>query len=239
MTDLPVSVLIVDDDPHIREVIRYAVQKEGMTPNEASNGQEGLDQIAALNPTIIILDILMPEMDGLTMCRILRQTNQTPIIFLSSRDEEVDRLLGLEIGGDDYISKPFSPRELVARIKVILKRLTHAAAVAAATPAALPTEAILALGGLSLDAGMFTVTVGQTHVPLTATEFHLLERFMRAPQKVFTRDELVQTDVFRDIVSDRTIDSHIRRIRKKLADAGHPEAIETVRGFGYKLGATP
>jgi two-component system OmpR family response regulator len=223
------TILVVDDDAHIREVLRYALEKEGFAVHEAANGRDGLRQALSLKPTLIVLDIMMPEMDGLTMCREFRQASETPILFLSSRDEEIDRIIGLEMGGDDYVSKPFSPRELVARVKVTLKRLKPAEASAS-------DATCLIRGGLQLDHQTYQVLWQTAPIALTATEFQLLQTFMQHPNKVYTRDELVQADIFKDIVSDRTIDSHIRRLRKKLSDAGCRNGVETVHGFGYKLG---
>jgi two-component system OmpR family response regulator len=231
---LSATVLIVDDDAHIREVVRYALEQAGMTVHEACHGLEGLDKARQLSPSLIVLDILMPEMDGLSVCRELRKTSQIPILFLSSRDEEIDRILGLEMGGDDYLSKPFSPRELVARAKAILKRLI---------PPTIGEDSFLPRNQDTLHHGDLSLcpTTYQAHwrsqpFTLTVTEFHLLQLFLLSPHKVFTRDELVQATVFKDIVSDRTIDSHIRRLRQKCSAAGCETAIETVHGFGYKLG---
>lgn len=228
------TVLIVDDDAHIREVVRYALEQAGMTVHEACHGLEGLHKARQLSPNLIVLDILMPEMDGLSVCRELRKTSQTPILFLSSRDEEIDRILGLEMGGDDYLSKPFSPRELVARTKAILKRLLPPVA---GGETALPhSQDVLHHGELSLCSTTYQAHWRSQPFTLTVTEFHLLRLFLLSPHKVFTRDELVQASVFKDIVSDRTIDSHIRRLRQKCNVAGCETAIETVHGFGYKLG---
>jgi two-component system, OmpR family, response regulator len=225
----PKTVLVVDDDPHIREVLRFTLEKEGMTVIEADNGKSGLAEALAHRPELLVLDIMMPEMSGLDLCREFRKTSETPIIFLSSRDEELDRIIGLEIGGDDYLTKPFSPRELVARIRVIFKRLLPVAPLA-------PALAELCHGDLVLNLGNFSVSWQQQAVILTVTEFNLLAHLMRHPQKVSTRDELIQADLFKDIISDRTIDSHIRRLRHKFTLAGCAEVVETVHGFGYKLG---
>lgn len=224
------TVLIVDDDPHIREVLRYALEKEGLTVIEAENGSMGLEKHTRQHPDIVILDIMMPEMNGLDTCREIRRNHNTPILFLSSRDSELDRIIGLEIGGDDYVVKPFSPRELVARVKVMLRRLDQ-------TAQKNEKDNLLAQGALSLNPNSFQVTWNGDALALTATEFNLLQIFMQTPNKVFTRDNLIDADIFRDIVTDRTIDSHIRRLRQKLSNAGCEDAIETVHGFGYKLGS--
>jgi len=220
------TVLIIDDDPHILELLRYALETEGLAVAEAKDGREGLFQVQQHQPNVIILDVMMPEMSGLEMCRELRKTSQIPILFLSSRDSEIDKILGLELGGDDYVSKPFSPRELVARIKAMLRRQTIAA----------PASPILKQGNVTLHPDRFQVFCQNEPVILTTTEYNLLETFMASPQRVFSRDALVQAEIFKDVVSDRTIDSHIRRLRLKFTNAGCPNVIETAHGFGYKLG---
>src|ERR1700761_2895686 len=155
-------ILVVDDDLHIREVIRVALRKAGMTVNEAKDGREALARFAADRPDLIILDIGMPELDGLDVCREVRKTSEVPILFLSARSDEIDRVLGLEIGGDDYVTKPFSPRELVARINVILRR---AKGLAVAMPAEV---APIQHGDLILDAGRHSATIGGAELGLTA-----------------------------------------------------------------------
>lgn len=232
MTEVNKRVLVVDDDPHIREVIRFALEKAGMSVVEASNGEEGLRQAKSARPDLVVLDILMPEMDGLTMCRELRKhTDDLPILFLSSRDDEVDRILGLEMGGDDYMTKPFSPRELVARVNVIFKWLGRYGDRSLLAPLALRQ------GAIELNPVSYTVNWNDRPLILTATEFALLERFLRNPNRVYSRDDLIDSDVFRDIISDRTVDSHIRRLRQKAAEAGCQTLIDTVHGVGYRLGA--
>lgn len=224
-------ILVVDDDAHIRDVLRYALEKEGMAVEEAENGRDGLDKARQTAPNVVVLDIMMPEMDGLAVCREFRKTSQVPILFLSSRDSELDRILGLEIGGDDYLTKPFSPRELVARVKVMLRRQEYFTSAGKAIPAK-----ILRCGSLEMNLESYHVQWHGTSVPLTATEFNLLETFLQYPKKVYTRDQLIGADIFKDIISDRTIDSHIRRLRQKFAAVGCDNIVETAYGFGYKLG---
>ncbi len=222
------SLLVVDDDPHLREVVTFALSQAGFSVEQATNGREALARIHRAVPELIVLDIMMPEMDGLELCREVRRTHTCPIVFLSSRDDEVDRILGLELGGDDYITKPFSPRELVARVKAVLRR-----ARAVAAPPATPSP-VLQRGPLRLDVDLWRAWWGEREVVLTVTEFHLLTALLRAPGKAFTRDELM-TRVYDDgVVSDRTIDSHVRHIRRKFADAGG-DVIQTVHGLGYRL----
>lgn len=223
-------ILIVDDDPHIREVLIYALNKAELEVIEARNGEEGLEKAKAHSPDVIVLDVMMPELSGLEMCQALRKDSQVPILFLSSRDSELDRILGLEMGGDDYVTKPFSPRELVARVKAMLRRQMGVKELA--------SEArLFKQGQVTLNLNTYEVFWQGRSLTLTLTEFNLLHTFLLTPQKVFTRDELAQAEIFRDIVSDRTIDSHIRRLRQKFATAGSENLIETVHGFGYKLGS--
>jgi len=222
-------VLVVDDDRHIREVIRFALEKAGLVVSEAANGEEGLRQVQLVKPDLVVLDIVMPEMDGLEMCRQLRKTSDLPVLFLSSRDDEIDRILGLELGGDDYLTKPFSPRELVARVNVIFKWLNRQGN----SPTALDSYQH---GQLRMEPENHTAFWQELPITLTATEFSLLEIFLRNPKRVYSRDDLIGSDVFRDVVTDRTIDSHIRRLRQKVAAAGCESVVETVHGVGYKLG---
>ncbi|WP_426731501.1 response regulator [Myxococcus faecalis] len=223
------TVLVVDDDPHLRDIVRFALEQGGFRVEEAAEGRAALAHVQRSPPALIVLDIMMPEMDGLTVCREVRRTHELPIVFLSSRDDEVDRILGLELGGDDYLTKPFSPRELVARVKAVLRR----ARLAPENPASAASKPLMR-GPLKLDEERFRAWWGEHEVVLTVTEFHLLAALLRVPGKVFTRDE-VMTRVYDDgVVSDRTIDSHVRRVRQKFAGVGG-EVIETVHGLGYRL----
>ncbi|MFK4651744.1 two-component system OmpR family response regulator [Bradyrhizobium japonicum] len=224
-------ILIVDDEGHIREVIRVALKKAGMDVIEARDGKEALARFAADRPDLIVLDIGMPEFDGLDVCREIRKTSDVPILFLSARDEEIDRILGLEIGGDDYVTKPFSPRELVARVNVILRRLSPRNGEAKAGPGA------LSQGGLLIDPEQHVATFAGTPLKLTAIEFGILRAFLTRPTSVFNREQLMRAAYQLNIqVSDRTIDSHIRNIRAKLAALACDNVIETIHGVGFKLG---
>jgi two-component system, OmpR family, response regulator len=222
------SVLVVDDDPHIREVVCFALQQAGYATLTANNGAEALAQHESHHPDLIVLDILMPELDGLAVCRELRDISSVPIVLLSSRDEEVDRVLGLELGADDYVGKPFSPRELVARVRANLRRHNELSKAA-------ETEDILTVDEYVINRDRFEASWQGTLLTLTQTEFHLLATLANRPDKVFSRDALMQGayDV-RRVVSNRTIDSHIRRLRDKLLQAGAP-GIRTVHGVGYRL----
>lgn len=225
-------VLIVDDDPSLREVVRFALEREGFQTAQASTGREALELYASRRPSLIVLDIVMPEMDGTEVCREIRRESDLPIVFLSSRDEELDRILGLELGGDDYITKPFSPRELVARVRAILRR---AHAVQADVAPDVTRLQQLTWGRVTLDLLACQARCGESRIVLTAMEFALLRALMGYPEKVFSRDELIRCAYAgATIVSDRTIDSHVRRIRSKFALVGC-NPIETVTGFGYKM----
>ncbi len=222
---------MVDDDPHIREVINFALDKANMAVTLANDGKQALNKFAKSPVDLIVLDINMPEMDGLECCREIRKISEVPILFLSSRDDEIDRILGLEIGGDDYVTKPFSPRELVARINVILKRTlsntksnTH------------DSEIKLTYGRLQLDTEQHAIWWDETRVGLTATEFSMLAQLLKQPKRVFSREVIMDGAYQYNIhVSDRTIDSHIRHIRQKFAEIGCESIIETQHGVGYKL----
>ncbi len=195
----------------------------------ARDGQEALAVFRRDQPDLVVLDISMPELDGTDVCREIRKTSATPIVFLSSRDDEIDRIIGLELGGDDYLTKPFSPRELIARIKAVLRRTRGPAE--AASPATLREH-----GRLALDLDRHEVFWDGASLTLTVTEFGLLRTLMGYPGKVFTRDELMD-GAYREhtVVTDRTIDSHVRRLRRKFAELGG-EPVLTVHGVGYKLG---
>jgi two-component system, OmpR family, response regulator len=227
------KILIVDDDPHIRQVVSFALKKVGMQIAEAKNGREGLAVYKQFEPDLIILDITMPEMDGLEMCRELRKVSEVPILFLSALEEEVDKVVGLEIGGDDYVTKPFSPRELAARVNVILKRLQKAQQSTANTD-----EKTLNHGNIMLDLSAHKAYWSGEAVNLTATEFAILKAFLEHPNRVYKRENLINLSYdFADYVNDRTIDSHIRRIRNKFTEMGSAKpVIQTVHGVGYKLG---
>jgi len=222
-------ILAVDDDLHIREVIRVALRRAEMTVTEARDGREALARFAVDRPDLMILDIGMPELDGLEVCRQIRKSSNVPILFLTARDDEIDRVLGLEIGGDDYVTKPFSPRELVARVNAILRRVV--ARDMDAEPEA------LAQGALSIDVVQHVAAFAGTPLRLTAIEFGILKAFLARPTAVFSREQIMSAAYQLNIqVSDRTIDSHIRNIRAKLAAVNCDNVIETVHGVGFRLG---
>ena len=224
------TILIVDDDPHIRELLAFALAKAGMATLDAGDGEEGLAKATSHRPDLVILDINLPRMDGLEVCRRFKAVGDVPVLFLSSRDDEIDRVLGLELGADDYVVKPFSPREVVARVGAILKR-------AGAKPAMAVAALALARGLLHLDPeGWHTQWAGQD-VGLTAKEFQLLQILAATPTKVFSRDEIIDRLHGPGFaITDRTIDSHIRHIRQKFSAIGAEDVIETRAGIGYRIG---
>jgi two-component system, OmpR family, response regulator len=231
MTLMSHKILIVDDDPHIRQVLAFALGKAGMQTAEASDGEGALDAIAAQRPDLVVLDINMPRMNGLDVCRKLRADDDLPILFLSSRDDEIDRVLGLELGGDDYVVKPFSPREVVARVSAILKR-GGARREAEANPLRPVTH-----GRLTLDPEAWEATWDGTPVALTVTEFQLLLLLAGQPTRVFTRDMIIDRLHGPGFaITDRTIDSHIRNLRHKFAQGGGTDIVETRAGIGYRAG---
>ena len=230
-TPMPRTVLVVDDDPHIRALLVFAFEKAGMAVREAADGEEALASVARAAPDLVVLDINMPRMDGLEVCRRLRATSEVPVLFLSSRDEEFDRVLGIELGADDYVVKPFSPREVVARANAILRR---------SAPRAAPVEsaATRSHGHLTLDAEGWTAHWAGTEVPLTVSEFNLLKALASAQGRILSRDQLIdQIHGPGFAITDRTIDSHIRNLRRKFAEGGGHDVVETKAGVGYRLGA--
>ena len=234
-------ILIVDDDLHIREVIRVALGKAGMAVAEARDGKEALARFAAERPELIILDIGMPELDGLDVCRQVRKISDVPILFLTARDEEIDRILGLEMGGDDYVTKPFSPRELVARVNVILRRVTARDTDGRPAPAVLAqgklVQGKLAQGKLAIDPEQHIAEFAGEPLRLTAIEFGILRALLGRPTSLFSREQIMAAAYQLNIqVSDRTIDNHIRNIRAKLAAVNCDNVIETIHGVGFKLG---
>lgn len=225
------TVLIVDDDPHIRELLAFALAKAGMETREAEDGEAALAAVAAARPDLVVLDINMPRLNGLETCRQLRAQGDIPILFLSSRDDEIDRVLGIELGGDDYVVKPFSPREVVARITAILRR-------SGAAPTAPAGNGAVVQGRLSLDPAGWRARWDDKEVTLTVTEFSILRTLAAAPSRVFTRDAIIDRLHGPGFaITDRTIDSHIRNLRGKFSSVGALDIVETKAGVGYRLGA--
>ncbi len=225
------TVAIVEDEQNIRENVAFALKREGFKVETFADGLSAWESFQSLPPDVVVLDIIMPRMDGLELCRRIRSlSDSTPIIFLTSRDEEFDRVLGLELGADDYLCKPFSMRELIARIKVLFRRL------ALINDPGDTTDELLQVGRLTLDLRRYTARWDSTIVPLTVTEFMILRALARHPGHVKTRQQLMDEGYPHDtFVSDRTIDSHIKRLRKKfLAMDPAFDRIDTVYGLGYR-----
>lgn len=229
------TILVVEDERDIADLVKYHLEKAGLPARVVGDGKQALDLIFRELPDLVILDLMLPGLDGMEVCRRLRGSGTTrgiPIIMLTARAEEVDRIVGLEMGADDYVPKPFSPRELVARVKAVLRRTT-------APPTA--SETPLAVGDLHLDPVRHEVTRAGKPILLSAMEFRLLEFFLRHQGRVYTRAQLLDLVWGQDrFVEPRTVDVHIRRLREKVEDnSRRPELILTVRGLGYKFRDDP
>lgn len=225
-------VAVVDDEENIRETVGFALRREGYPVELHATGLEAWKSFQQKLPGLVILDIIMPEMDGLELCRRIRAVSDSiPIIFLTSRDEELDRVLGLEIGADDYLCKPFSMRELLARVKVLFRRAAIDQNASRAS-----ADAPVRHGDLELDLQRYSVRWKGAALNLTVTEFMMLHALVRYPGHVKTRKQLHQDGYPHDAyVSDRTIDSHIKRVRRKFEEADDAfDRIETVYGLGYR-----
>lgn len=225
------TIAVVDDEEAIRETVAFALKRDGYAVTTYEDGLQAWQAFQKRLPSIVVLDVLMPRMDGLELCRKLRSASETlPIIFLTSRDEELDRVLGLELGADDYLCKPFSMRELIARIKVLLRRTALASRTVTEPPQ------IHRAGELELDLQRYQAKWKGAPVTLTVTEFLMLQALVRHPGHVKTRAQLTKEGYPHDTyVSDRTIDSHIKRLRRKFEEADPSfDAIETMYGLGYR-----
>jgi two-component system, OmpR family, alkaline phosphatase synthesis response regulator PhoP len=221
------TILIIDDEKDLIELVNYNLEKEGFVVRGSLNGEAGLAKAVSDPPDLVLIDLMMPGIDGLEVCRRLRSDDRTaaiPIIMLTAKSSESDRVVGLELGADDYITKPFSPRELAARIKAVLRRSSPRKT----------SSGVIRQGELTIDLNRREVNCGDDGVDITASEFRLLHFLATHPGKVFSRSELIDGALGREVsVSDRTIDVHVTGLRRKLAQCG--EWIETVRGFGYRF----
>jgi DNA-binding response OmpR family regulator len=221
------TILVIDDEKDLIELVRYNLEKEGYDIIAAGDGPSGMEVIRKHRPDLVVLDLMMPGMDGLAVCQQLRsdaRVGRVPIIMLTAKATEADRIVGLELGADDYITKPFSPREVVARVKAVLRRSSSQAAI----------PEIIRSGELVIDLNGHEVSFRGQRIGLTATEFRILEFLAGRPGRVFSRDEIIDAALGNDAaVFDRTIDVHMTAIRRKLGPGG--DRIETVRGFGYKF----
>ncbi|HEV2803711.1 MAG TPA: response regulator transcription factor [Chthoniobacterales bacterium] len=221
-------ILIIDDEPDVIDLLSLHLRKAGYRLSTATDGATGLRMAREETPALIILDLMLPKMPGLEICKVLKTdgaTRQIPVLMLTAKAEEIDRIVGLEFGADDYVTKPFSPRELVLRVNAILRRGKAEGAA---------EEKKLSIGAITLDPARHHVDVGGRAVRLTSVEFKLLNMLMQRQGRVQERDRLLsEVWGYESVIDTRTVDTHVRRLRKKLGKAAN--AIETVRGFGYRI----
>jgi len=221
------NILICDDDPVVHESLALYLDNDNFAHADAYDGKEALEMVAQTNPDLILLDVMMPEMSGLDVCRELRKTLSTPIILLTAKGEEIDKILGLELGADDYIVKPFSPREVIARIKAVLRRFSD-------TPTT--ASSVLRYSGLEINLNNYSVKVNNESIPCTPKEVEILYLLASHPGQVFEREQILESVWGNEYNGDyRTVDTHIKRIRQKVADDNAPWSIQTIYGVGYKF----
>ena len=228
------TVLVVDDDPNVVELARLYLERDGYRVLTALDGIVGLGTAREERPDLVVLDVMLPRLNGLDICRALREESQVPIIMLTARVEEDDRLSGLELGADDYVTKPFSPRELAARVRAVLRR--------SAREGADNDPSVLSSGPITLDQQAHRVTLSGKELRLTPTEFRLLALLMRHPGRTFTRDEIIDRVLNDDFDGfDRTVDAHVSSIRRKLGaiDLDAAKLVQTVYGSGYRFAPSP
>ncbi|HAW15626.1 MAG TPA: DNA-binding response regulator [Clostridiales bacterium] len=228
MSQIP-HILICDDDPIVHESLRLYIENEHYSHSDAYDGAESLRKVEEDKPDLILLDVMMPEMSGLDVCREIRKNHQTPIIILTAKGEEIDRVLGLELGADDYIVKPFSPREVIARIKAVLRRTGEPA----------ESSAVLRFDGLEINMDNYTVKSKGEVIPFTPKEVEILHLLASHPGQVMGRDQILGLVWGNDYSGDpRTVDTHIKRIRQKISFPGASWSIQTVYSVGYKFEVT-
>ncbi len=221
-------LVLVDDDANLRHTLGYTLRQEGFEVISAEDGERGLEMFRQSRPDVVVLDVMLPKLDGFEVCRRIRRESDVPILMLTARDTELDKVVGLELGADDYLAKPFSTRELVARVRALLRRTRQAVA---------PVGERLESEGLLLDAGRHRVTLDSREIALKPKEFDLLAFFMAHPGQVFGREQLLASVWGYDFAGDsRTVDTHVKTLREKLGDdAERPHWIDTVRGVGYRF----
>ena len=221
-------ILVAEDDPKQANLVRIYLERDGHQILVVGDGRSALEQCRARRPDLVVLDIMMPKVDGLDVCRVLRTESQVPILLLTARTTEEDMLLGLDIGADDYLTKPYSPRELAARVRALLRR---------AGVVGTENRAVLAVGDLEVDPGRFEARVGGRPIALTAKEFGILEVLAAEPGRVFTRAQIIDKAFgFDHCVLERTVDAHVMNLRRKIEeDVAAPRYVQTVYGRGYRL----
>jgi DNA-binding response OmpR family regulator len=230
-TESPVAkILVVDDEPNIREVVSLYLRRDGHSVIPAADGEEALRLYRQSQPDLVVLDIMLPKVSGLEVCRRIQSDERVPVVMLTARGEEEDRIVGLGIGADDYVVKPFSPRELAARVEAVLRRVNETRTGASA-------EKLMVFGDLCIDSNAREVTIRNAPVTLTAREFDLLHHMASHPKRVYTRDQLMETVWGYAFASDTsTVTVHIRRLREKIEpDPAHPRYLQTVWGVGYRF----
>lgn len=228
MSDTPTRILVVDDEQTITDFVGYALKKEGFTVDIASNGEDALVLVGQNEYDLFVLDIMLPGMDGYELCRRLRSKTSSPVLFLSARDTELDKVVGLEIGGDDYLSKPFGLRELIARVRALLRR---------GNGQVVGLNHNIVASGITLNEDAHTATGASGDIDLTPREFELLAALMKSAGKVVSREDLLRDAWGWEYLTEtKTVDTHIKRLRDKIAAAGYdPGIVETVRGYGYRF----
>lgn len=227
------TILVVDDDPKIARLVRSYLEQAGFAVETANDGETALQAIRSLHPELVVLDLTLPKLDGLDVTRAVRSDpaiSGTPILMLTARVDDIDRILGLEMGADDYVTKPFNPREVLARVKAILRRSQQ--------PPASEAAAVLAVGDVTLHPALHKVEKAGRSIDLTPSEFDILHLLMQHPGQAFSRTQIIEQGLGYEYAGlERTVDSHIKNLRRKLeANPGQPQLIETVFGVGYRLG---
>lgn len=224
------KVLIVEDEVSFSDALAYLLKKESYEVEVAVNGSEAIERFQSFNPDLILLDLMIPEVSGTEVCRVIRSTSQVPIIMLTAKDSEIDKVVGLELGADDYVTKPYSSRELLARMKAVMRRNS-------ADQSAVDDGSLLSVGSVRMDLDKHQVTVNAVPVTFPLKEFELLEFLMRNSGRVLTRSQLIDRVWGNDYFGDtKTLDVHIKRLRAKIEDdPANPKIIHTIRGLGYKL----
>lgn len=230
MTDTPSRILVVDDEPTITDFVGHALKREGYNADIVHNGEDAISLASQNDYDLFILDIMLPGMDGYELCRRIRTHTSAPVLFLSARDTELDKVVGLEIGGDDYLSKPFGMRELIARVRALLRRGSGQVG---------GVRNVVTVNGITLDEDAHTASGEQGDIDLTPREFELLASLMKSAGKVISREDLLREAWGWEYLTEtKTVDTHIKRLRDKISSAGYdPSLVETVRGYGYRFKA--